>query len=306
MKNDEILEWVHQEFMPVSLATPDETIIQIIRNAKRYWNTHSAFPIVKMYPVLAGGFALQVSPDFKTVVRVYPARTPDWILQNYPVWSLLGITIIDNLTSDLVMLSEAYRNYRYYMGTDFHFMWQKSDNPMIGGKVYMSNLPYMTTDCAIVGTKRIMDGTAQDNFSGTSGTLTFFPLTENSVTFTNGMHIYTDDGAGALVSNVNGYSGTINYVTGAWTVTGWVVATTTGTVTYDYEEDITSEHILQWLTYYVKALVKMVEGNTLRKTGVIGITNDGDTLYKEGSEERKDLEVKLGVEGRWLTFVRKI
>lgn len=304
MLKNEILDWVQQEFQPITLATPDDTISQIADNAIRYWNTHSAFPIVKMFPCGQINSCITLSPDFKSVAKVYPATVPDWVLQNYPLWSLLGITIIDNLTSDLVMLSEAYRNYAYYIGTDFHFHYEKSDNPAVGGRLYMTNLPSPTTSVCVVGTKRIVNGTLVEPITGTSGTLSYLPIESGSVVLTNGTLTYSDNGTGTLFGSLSGYSGTINYTTGAWTVTGWT-GTGAQTATYIYYEDVKSEHMLQWLLYYVKALVKMVEGNALRKTMAIDIKNDGQQMYEEGRTEKEMLEKKLSDEGRWLTFVRR-
>lgn len=309
MTKNQILEWLETEFFPISLATPQSTILQIIDNSIRYWNTHSSLPIVEMYDVAGTDVVLQLSPAYKGVHTVYPSQQPDWILQNYPLWSLLGITIIDNLTSDLIMLSEAYRNYKYYIGTDFHFHYEKSDNPAVGGKLYLSSMPSGATAAAVVGTKRIINGDISVATAGTSGTFEF-PPQAFSFSLTDGTQTFTDDaGDGVLVSSQSGYSGTLDYTTGAWTVTGWsaaIVGTdTVATATYTYEEDIKSEHILNWLLYYVKALVQIAEGNTLRKAGSIGIKNDGDQLMSEGREAKKDLEKKLEIEGRWVAFVRK-
>ena len=227
MIDNEILDWVKQEFQPVFLATPDETIRQIIQNAKRYWNTHSAYPVVQMYQVPANG-VIQLTTVYKGVYDCYPATQPDWILANYPVWSLLGITVIDNLTSDLIELGEAYKNFAYYMGTNFKWHYQKSDDPTVGPWLYTSNLPTGTTACAVLGTYRIPPNTP-----------------------------------------------------------------------------VTSEHILNWLLYYTKALVKMSEGNTIRKTSAVGIQNDGQVLLDEGKAEIKELQDKLAQEGRWISFCRR-
>jgi len=312
MLKPEILDWIKSEFLPVRLATPSETIYQMIDNSIRYWNTHSAFPIVEMYttPITLAqtnapsSVAIQLSPAYKNVVKVYPATTPDWILQNYPLWTLLGITIIDNLTSDLVMLSEAFRNYRYYIGTDFQWHFVKSDNPTVGGVLNYTNSPYGMTQAAVVGTKRIIEGLVQLSIIGTNGILTYFPVEKESVILTNGTHTYVDDGLGNLISSLSGYSGTINYATGVWSVSGWS-GKNTGTVQYLYNEDIKSEYILDWILRYTKALVKMVEGNTIRKTQAIGVAQDGQQLYEEGKTEREELEKRLSAEGRWMSFVRR-
>jgi len=307
MLKADILQWIHTEFAPVELATPDSTILQLLSNTVRYWSTNSAFPVVKMFPASVGTVSVQLTPDYKNVVQVWPSKTPDWVLQNYPLWSLLGITIIDNLTSDLIMLSEAYRNYKYYMGTDFRFYWNKSDDPMTGGTLFLSNLPGPNDYICVVGTKRILQGTVNVNISGTSGTLDFVPVDIKSLILTNGIQTYTDvDGTGVLTSSVVGYSGTINYTTGAWTVTGWSSAPLTGTASYYYEEDIKSDYILDFILYYTRALVRIAEGNTLRKADAIDIKNDGQRLLDEGIAEKTELEEKLCRDGRWLSFCRRI
>ena len=229
MQKDDIINWVLTEFKPVELATPVDTIIQCVDNAVRYWNTHSSYKITRMYEATPSQKRVQLDPVFKSVVRVYPATAPDWILQNHPMWTLLGITLIDNLTSDLVAMSEAFKNYRYYIGTDFHFTFERNEDPEVGGYLYMDNLPYNTTRIAVVGTARVA----------------------------------IDD------------------------------------------EDITNEYILNWLLAYIKALVKQIEGNTLRKADAINVHNDGQQLLDEGKEEAKTLQDKLTVEGRWIGFVRK-
>ena len=305
MLESEIIDWVKQEFMPVSLATPDETILQILRNTKRYWNTHSAFPVAQMYAG-ASDTSIRLTPNYKNVVKVYPATTPDWVLGNYPMWSLLGIAIIDNLTSDLIMLTEAYKNYRYYMGADFNWNYQKSDLPGIGGRLYMTNIPQGTQNMCVIGTKRLLQGEVTLDITGTSGTFQFVPIPTLSLSLTNGVLTYLDDGLGNLIGSQSGYTGTIDYTTGEWTVTGWVGSQgEVGTATYLYDEEITSEYIVDWFLYYVKAQVKMVEGNTLRKADALKISNDGQQLLNEGKEEVKELQERLGIEGRWMSFARR-
>jgi hypothetical protein len=228
MDTNDILEWLDTEFYPVTLATPQETIQQIIGNAKRYFNTHSSYPIAQMFPASPGTPFVDLTTAYKGVHQVLPATQPDWILANYPVWSLLGVTVIDNLTSDLITLGEAYKNYRYYMGTDFKWNFQKSDDPFIAPKLYFSNIPSGTSSICVIGSARIQHNTP-----------------------------------------------------------------------------ITSEHILNWLLYYVKALVKITEGNTIRKSSSIGIVNDGQQLIDEGKEEVAKLQEQLAQEGRWVTLCKR-
>lgn len=229
MTRTQILQWLTNEFAPLTLATPTETLMQQVENAIKYWNTHSAYKHPKMYNYASAvAPRIQLDPDIQAVANVYPAQETTWVLQDYPLWTLVGIQVLDNVTSDLIVMTEAYRNYRFYTGTDFRWHYERSEDPTQGGYLYTINMPLAVTRVCVVGTKRIMP-----------------------------------------------------------------------------DEDITSEHICNWLQYYAKALVKMIEGNTLRKSGLINVNNDGDQLVREGKEEMKELQDQLAKEGRWFTFVRR-
>lgn len=76
---------------------------------------------------------------------------------NKIVWTLMGITVLDNVTGDLIMLSEAFRSYRVYVGTDFQFIWQKSTDMNDGGWLYAVNVPAGTDKLYCIGTKRITE-----------------------------------------------------------------------------------------------------------------------------------------------------
>ncbi len=223
------LTWLQQEFLPLTLATPETTLKQIVENAIRHFNWHSAYRVSTMVDYAAGTKRVQLNTQFKTVVDVYPSKTTTWIWNDHPLWTLMGVTVLDNVTGDLIMLSEAFRNYRVYVGTDFQWYWEKSDDPTIGGYLYAVNVPNGTDKLYVVGTKRITE-----------------------------------------------------------------------------DEDVKIEPVLDWLYKYSKALVKQVEGNTLRKSSIIGIANDGQALVDEGKEEMKDLQEKLAEESRWLVFIKKI
>jgi hypothetical protein len=228
MDKDEIVAWLANEFLPLTLATPTATLEQIVDNAVRYWNTHSGYKITTMVDVPAGGTAVRLNTQFKRVVRVYPSSTTTWIWNDHPLWTLLGITILDNVTGDLIMMSEAFRNYRIYVGTDFRWVFQKSEDPTVGGDLYAINVPSGVEKLAVVGTKRI----------------------------------------------------TAN-------------------------ETIKVEYILDWILSFSKALLKQIEGNTLRKSSIIDIKNDGQELVNEGIEEMKDLKERLIHDGRWVALIRR-
>ena len=226
-------EWLEREFLPLKLASPPETIMQIIDNAIRYWNNNSGHKIVEMYDYdsnAAGGGRVWVSKNFKNVVDVYPAAVTEWIWYNNPMWSLLGVTILDNITSDLILLQEAFRNYRVYVGSQFDWTFIRDQGSDLehGGILMLKNVPMTAEKICVVGTKYI-----------------------------------------------------------------------------EITEDIKSEYITDWLLKYSKALLKMTEGNTLRKSSIVGVANDGQELMNEGKEEKRELEERLGKDGRWCAFGRR-
>ncbi len=224
-----ILSWLETEFAPLTLAAPDASIYQYIDNAVLYWNTHSAYKWMETF-TYANQARIQLNANFKSVVQVYPTTQSTWIYNNHPLWTLTGITVLDNLTSDLIIMSEAFKNYRYYIGTDFRWTFQKSEHyESEGGYLYVQRAPTGTDAITVVGTKRI---TSIDK--------------------------------------------------------------------------ITSEYQIDWIQRYVKSLLKLQEGNTLRKSGLVNIKNDGQELVNEGQEEKRELEEQLKKDGRWVVFVRKM
>lgn len=225
---DKYVDWITTEFLPLTLTTPTATIEQCVENAIRFWNTHSGYKITTMFKAPVSSSAIQLNAQFKSVVSVFPASSTTGIWNDHPLWTLVGITILDNLTGDLIMMSEAFRNYKIYVGTDFRWTFEKSEDPSAGGYLYAINVPSGSTELAVVGTKR-------------------------------------------------------------------VTAT----------EDIKQEYILDFILSYTKALVKQVEGNTLRKAGIVDIKNDGQELVSEGKEEQKELQEQLGRDGRWVALVKR-
>ena len=222
------LTWIKQEFAPLTLATPDSTLIQIYENSCRFWNNNSAYKITTMTEYSPGTKRVQLNNQFKSVADVYPASTTTWIWNDHPLWTLMGITVLDNVTGDLILLSEAFRNYRVYVGTDFQWLFDMSQDPTVGGYLYAINVPTGTSKLCIMGTKRI---TA--------------------------------------------------------------------------DEDVKPEPIKDWLYRYSKSLLLQIEGNTLRKSSIINISNDGQALVDQGSQDKKELEETLAKDARWLVFAKK-
>lgn len=226
MTRTEIATWLATEFKPLTLITPTPTILQQIENAIRYWNTHSAYKIGDVYDYI--GDRVQIDTNFKSVVDVIPTEVPAWIWNSHPLWTLTGITVLDNVTSDLILMSEAFRNYQTYVGTNFRWTFQKSDDPTVGGYLYCVNIPRQADSVFVIGTKRILPA-----------------------------------------------------------------------------EDIVTEPILDWILQYSKALLKQIEGNTLRKTAIIDTPIDGQAMIDEGREDQKDLQEKLAKNSRWVVFIKR-
>lgn len=225
---DKYSSWIAYEFKPLTLITPSDTLKQLLENAIRYWNTHSAMKVSTMVAYAPGTKRVQLPPEVKKAITVYPNKTTTWIWNDHPLWTLLGITVLDSVTTDLIMMSEAFRNYRIYVGTDFRWVFEKSDDPTVGGYLYAINVPAGSTGLYVIGTKRITK-----------------------------------------------------------------------------EENIKSEYLLDWLLRYWKSLVKQAEGNTLRKSGIIDIKNDGQALVDEGKEEMIDLRESLARDSRWVVMAKR-
>jgi len=153
---DKYLDWIKAEFQPLTLATPDATLKQCVENAIRYWNTHSAYKIGAMVAYPSGSKRVEIPKDFKQVTQVSPSRATSWIWNDHPLWTITGVQILDNVTSDLIMMTEAFRNYQIYVGSDFRWTFIKSEDPdTTGGYLYAVNVPKLSQSLFVNGTKRV-------------------------------------------------------------------------------------------------------------------------------------------------------
>lgn len=222
------LDWIKNEFAPLTLATPDDTLNQMMENTIRYWNTNSAYKVSTLVDYTSSMKRIQIPVGIKSVCAVYPTKVQSYVWNDHPLWTLTGIAIIDCVTTDLILTSEAFKTFRQYVGSNFDWTYDKSDDPSIGGYLYVMNIPASSQGLVVIGTKRILP-----------------------------------------------------------------------------DEVIKSDHISDWLLRYYKCLVKQVEGNTLRKGGIIGIPNDGQAMFDEGIKEQDDLKKELAVNGRWTCFIAR-
>ena len=229
MKQSEMAQWLETEFKPVTLATPQPTVLQIIKTTFRYWNSHAAYRHMVAYDFTASGGAVTIDKEFKTVVQLWPNNATPHTWVNFPAWNLLGISVLDNITSDMILMTEAFRNYRQYVSANLQFHFEAGATPDDDGKLYIQNWPQGATKALVVGSRRFAD-----------------------------------------------------------------------------DVDITNEYVLEWMLSYSKALLKMQEGNTLRKSSIINVNNDGQELVNEGKEEKAELQQRLLEEGRWVMFGRRM
>src|ERR1051326_5340243 len=157
MKDIDIRNWIYTEFSPTTLSIGQDVVDQQINNAKRYWNTHSAFKITKMFDYAMSSNFISLSTDIKNVVQVYPSVMQEELFINHPMWALLGFITLDQFTNDLIMLSQAFEGYRVYLGQDFRWRYERStDQDNTAGKLYVQQVPRGAAKLAVVGLKWLL------------------------------------------------------------------------------------------------------------------------------------------------------
>ena len=321
MRRADIVTWLKTEFSPVTLATPDVTLNQIIENAIRYFNTHSGFKMVSMLDLnhlaiedelmgvgdgvnLSFNFTVKMASISTGTLRILTAVAANEIVITDNGAGLLvspyATGTVNYLNGDIVLLfnsgfapnltSQVIANYEYsggnakkvavdpqykmiskvYPAIDTNYIWADYSFWTLLGKTVMDNTMDM-----------IALSTAYKNYAIYIGADFRWTFEKPSNPTQNGFLYITNMPQQA----------TRLCLLGAKRILA--------------DEDIESEHILAWLLYYSKALLKMTEGNTLRKADIINVRNDGDRLVQEGVIEAKDLEVKLAAEGRWLALARR-
>ena len=157
MLSSEIQSWIEAEFLPLQLTTPAPTITQIIDNAIRYWNTHSAFKTLQMVDISAGGAVVTLDKSIKQVINAYPSENPGSFLNQHPIFTLTGIAAIGRRTTDIIQLATAFQHFQIYISTDFRWSFVKNDDPTLGGDLFMQHVPGGVTSLLVMGTKRIIE-----------------------------------------------------------------------------------------------------------------------------------------------------
>lgn len=228
-----ILDWIKTDYAPLQYSQPDGTLIQNINQVIYYFNTHSGVRTLNMYPVTSSGPSSQtvitLDPHIKLVSEVLPSSQVLELALADPTWTLLGIQVMNYLSADLIAINEGYKNYLTYLGNDFRWVYEPSQDPTVGGTLFIQQIPAPATAVAVIGAQRILPG-----------------------------------------------------------------------------DNITEEHILDWLLRACIAYCKMKEGNVLRKADSINVKNDGQVLFDENMLEWEKLKKELKDNGRWLALSQKI
>jgi len=163
MTNTDILNWIKTDYAPLQYAQPDATLIQNINQVIYYWNTHSGHRVLEMYNATSAGpysqTCITLNPEIKTVTEVLPSSQVYQVALADPTWTLLGIQVMNYMSADLIAINEGYKNYQVYLGNDFRWTFEPSQDPSIGGQLFIQSLPAPATACAVVGTFRILPGT---------------------------------------------------------------------------------------------------------------------------------------------------
>lgn len=154
MTRPQIYDWLTRSFDPMVLSTPKESVEQLIEECVDYWNTHSAYKLNVFMPVTNKVITLPL--EMKMVESIHPNVQQVQLLQDFPNTLLLGMTVLDNLTTDTILLSEGYKNYRTYMGGQLAWQEIRSEDPTVPGRVVINNLNTACTDVLVVGAKRIL------------------------------------------------------------------------------------------------------------------------------------------------------
>ena len=160
MTPTQILTWIKTDYGPLVYSQPDATLLQNIQQVIYYWNTHSGHRLLEMYPATSSGpgsnVAITLGPEFKTVTEVLPSYQPLELALADPTWTLLGVQVMNYISADLITINEGYKNYLAYLGNDFRWTFEPSQDPTVGGLLFAQQLPAASTKIAVIGTKRIL------------------------------------------------------------------------------------------------------------------------------------------------------
>jgi hypothetical protein len=108
-----------------------------------------------MFDVTSGDVKVLLNTSYSTVAQVFPSAPSGDVMDAHPWKALLGLTLLDNLTSDLILLSQTYKSYMIYMGKDLRWEFISSPDPAVAPYLLVANVPHGSTKLCVVGVKRI-------------------------------------------------------------------------------------------------------------------------------------------------------
>lgn len=162
MNVNQILTWIKTDYGPLLYSQPDSTLLQNIQQVIYYFNTHSGHRWTQMIPVTSAGpgssLVVTTDPHFKTVTECLPSSQSLELALADPTWTLLGIQVMNYLSADLIAINEGYKNYLAYLGNDFRWTYEPSQDPAVGGTLFVQQLPAPATKLFVAGTYRIITG----------------------------------------------------------------------------------------------------------------------------------------------------
>lgn len=125
---------------------------------------------------------------------------------------------------------DSTKNYKGYIKIDTNsmFLWRTNKDKTGVYRSYIDSQNYTTVTAEAIG------GAGSLTYTGTLAAITG-KRTAFAVTFTDGTETFTDDYAGNLTGSLGG-TGTINYTTGAYSITFNAVAAGSVTSTYQWED----------------------------------------------------------------------
>ncbi|MFQ5352399.1 MAG: hypothetical protein ACE5D3_04920, partial [Candidatus Binatia bacterium] len=145
-------------------------------------------------------------------------------------------------------------------------------------------------------------GTGAGGTGPFAATLSYVPVRPGTVEVTDGTETLTDDGAGTITGSAGG-SGTIDYATGAISVTFGAAVTTGDLVTTDYEFDMESHADIPQLDIQLTSSPVVARSNKLRARWSLeaqqdlaayhGINAEVEVVAFMGNEIAKEINYKI-------------
>lgn len=154
------------------------------------------FPGVNVYP-FSGSFLTDQPGAYVDGNPLIFYQDPDIFYQDFP----------QQYTSENVGSGD---------GTTTFFQFGLQNPPIIIGTTYVTDgIQVLSDNVSQNASQTLAIGSGASNYTGT---LFAFPIVAGSLSITNGVETFVDNGAGLLTGDQGG-TGTINYATGAWDVT---------------------------------------------------------------------------------------